>query len=418
MPKGANLPAIAAFNERVLLDAIRRADSGMSRVELVGTTGLSAQTVTNVSRRLLGKGLIREAGSAPVEGPGKPRTILQLRPTGSYALGVHLDPTVITCVLLDLESTVVEHARRPSPVSGDAAATVQITAAVIEELLAESGVDRSRVLGIGVAAPGPIDAHTGVVVRPPLVPGWTDFHLRDELAAATGLPVRVAKDVTAAALAEHWRDPVGASGNFAFVYYGTGVGVGLVLADAVYTGATKNAGDVGHAIVDPEGPRCFCGRRGCFGESVRPHRLVVQAIEEGVVEVPSSVRFTGGSDGTEPEFDVETGDALFTALTNAVEEGDPVATRIVDRSIRNTAVYVTNLAALLDIDRIVFGGPSWGRLEHRYLQQLPARMAEVDMGVLTHPVAISASALGDDVAAVGAACLVLDATFSPRSTLA
>jgi predicted NBD/HSP70 family sugar kinase len=418
MPKGANLPVIAAFNERVLLDAIRRTDSGMSRVELVGATGLSAQTVTNVSRRLLAQGLIREAGSAPVDGPGKPRTILQLRPTGSYALGVHLDPTVITCVLLDLESAVVEHTRRPSPVSGDAAATVSITAAAIEELLETSGVDRGRVLGIGVAAPGPIDSQTGVVVRPPLVPGWTDFHLRDELTTATGFPVLVAKDVTAAALAERWRDPAGASGNFAFVYYGTGVGVGMVLAEAVYTGATQNAGDVGHAIVDPDGPLCFCGRRGCYGESVRPHRLVVQAIQDGVVEAPAGTLFTGGPTGTEPEFDVETVDELFTALTRAADDGDAAAERILDRSIRNTAAYVTNLAALLDIDRVVFGGPSWGRLERRYLQQLPARMSEVDMGVLIHPVGVSASAVGDDVAAVGAACLVLDATFSPRSTLA
>ncbi|MFF1571642.1 ROK family protein [Leifsonia sp. NPDC058292] len=418
MPRGANLPVIAAFNETVLLDAIRRSSTGMSRVELVGATGLSAQTVTNVSRRLLGHGLIREAGSAPVDGPGKPRTILQLEPTGSYAIGVHLDPTVITCVLLDLESTVVEHIRRPAPVSGDAAATVEITAAAIEELLETSGVDRDRLSGIGVAAPGPIDSHTGVVVRPPLVPGWTDFHLRDELTAATGLPVRVAKDVTAAALAERWRDPAGASGNFVFLYYGTGVGVGMVLAEQVYTGATQNAGDVGHAIVNPDGPRCYCGRRGCFGESVRPHRLVVQAIQDGVIEAPPGTEFTGGPTGTEPEFDVETVEELFTALIRAADDGDAAAERILDRSIRDTATYVSNLAALLDIDRVVFGGPSWSRLQSRYLEQLPQRIAEIDMGILTHPVSIAGSAIGDDVAAVGAACLVLDATFSPRSTLA
>jgi predicted NBD/HSP70 family sugar kinase len=408
MPRGVNLPVIAAFNETVLLDAIRRSGSGLSRVELVGATGLSAQTVTNVSRRLLRQGLIREAGSRPVDGPGKPRTILQLEPTGSYAVGVHLDPTVITCVLLDLESAVVEHTRRHAPASGDATETVASAADAVAELLERSGVDRGRVTGIGVAAPGPIDAGTGVVVSPPLIPGWSGLHLRDELTAATGLPTLVAKDVTAAAVAERWRDPAGASGNFAFVYYGTGVGVGLVLANEVYTGASQNAGDVGHAIVDPGGPLCPCGRRGCYGESVRPRQLVLQGIRDGVISAP---------DGSGDELDVETVDDLFTALTGAADDGDLAAGRILDRSIANTSLYLSNLASLLDLDRVVFGGPSWGRVEARYLERLPLRLAEDDMGVLTHPLAIDSSAVGEDVAAVGAACLVLDRAFSPRSSL-
>ena len=419
MPRGANLPAIAAFNDTVVLDAIRRSREGMSRVELVGATGLSAQTVSNVSRRLLGQGLIREAGKQ-IDGPGKPRTILQLEPTGSYAVGVHLDPTVITCVLLDLEGSVIEHVRRHSPISGDSAETIATAVDAITELLERSGVDRSRVSGVGVAAPGPIDVGTGVVVRPPLIPGWNDLHLRDELTAATGLPSLLAKDVTAAAVAERWRDPAGASRNFVFVYYGTGVGVGMVLAGTVYTGASQNAGDVGHAIVDPGGELCACGRRGCYGESVRPYRLVMQGIRAGVLASPdaSAAGGTVTADGPDLELDVETVDELFTALARAADDGDAAAASILDRSIRNSALYLSNLSALLDIDRVVFGGPSWARVEQRYLAQLPERMREIDMSVLTHPVTLASSAVGEDVAAVGAACLVLDATFSPRTSLA
>ncbi|GAA1448480.1 ROK family transcriptional regulator [Leifsonia poae] len=412
MPRGANLPAIAAFNDTVVLDAIRRSGDGMSRVELVGATGLSAQTVSNVSRRLLGQGLIREAGKQ-IDGPGKPRTILQLEPRGSYAVGVHLDPTVITCVLLDLEGSVIEHVRRHSPVSGDPAETIAVAVDAIGDVLKRSGVDRSRVSGVGVAAPGPIDVGTGVVVRPPLVPGWNDLHLGDELTAATGLPSLLAKDVTAAAVGERWRDPAGASGNFAFVYYGTGVGVGMVLAGAVYTGASQNAGDVGHAVVDPgpDGALCACGRRGCYGESVRPYRLVMQGIRAGVLRAPGGAPVP---DGVDLDLDVDTVDELFTALTRAADDGDAAAAAILDRSIRNSALYLSNLAALLDIDRVVYGGPSWARVERRYLEQLPERLREIDMSILTHPVTLASSSVGDDVAAVGAACLVLDATFSPR----
>ncbi|WP_348789620.1 ROK family transcriptional regulator [Leifsonia sp. NPDC080035] len=411
MPRGANLPAIAAFNETVVLDAVRRSTDGLSRVELAAGTGLSAQTVTNVTRRLLRQGLIREAGKQSEGSPGKPRTILRLDPAGAYAVGVHLDPTVIACVLLDLEGGIVAHVHRPSPPDGDAVTTLAATLDAIHEVLATPGVDAERVIGVGVAAPGPIDADTGVVVRPPLIPGWNDFHLRDELAAATGLPALVAKDVTCAAVAERWHDPAGASRDYAFVYYGTGVGVGFVLGGEVYTGSTDNAGDVGHVLVDPGGALCTCGRRGCYGESVRPYRLVMQGLWSGVVTAPEGVVVP---DGEDVHLDVETVDALFTRLTAAADAGDERARAIVDRSIRNSAFYISNLSALLDLDRVVYGGPSWARVERRYLDLLPRRMAEIDMEILTHPVRIESSAVGEDVAAVGAAALVLDGTFSPR----
>ncbi|GAA2057187.1 ROK family protein [Leifsonia soli] len=414
MARGANLPAIAAFNETVVLDAVRRSPDGFSRVELAARTGLSAQTVTNVTRRLLDRGFIREAGTRSEGSPGKPRTILRLEPGGAHAIGVHLDPTVIACVLLDLAGAVVAQAHRPSPPDGDAAATLAAAVDAIREVLQTPGVDPERVIGVGVAAPGPIDAERGVVIRPPLAPGWNDLPLRDELAQATGLLCLVAKDVTCAAVAERWRDPAGASQDYAFVYYGTGVGVGLVLGGEVYTGSSDNAGDVGHTLVDPEGVRCSCGRRGCYGESVRPYRLVMQGLWSGVLTPPPGTAVVQGED---LRLDVETVDRLFSELAAAAEAGHTGAQEIVDRSIRHSAFFASNLSALLDLDRVVFGGPSWARVAPRYLDQLPGQLAELDTGVLTHGVAIAGSAIGDDVAAVGAAALVLDGTFSPRSIL-
>jgi predicted NBD/HSP70 family sugar kinase len=154
-----------------------------------------------------------------------------------------------------------------------------------------------------------------------------------------------------------------------------------------------------------------CGRRGCWAESIRPQRLVIEGLRAGVLSLPDGSRLVDGGDA---ELDVEVVDALFTRLTEAAEAGDERAAALIDRSIRNTAFYLTNLAALLDLDRVVFGGPSWSRIERRYLAQLPDRLAELDTGILTHPVLVEGSAVGDDVAAVGAACLVLNETFSPR----
>jgi predicted NBD/HSP70 family sugar kinase len=140
----------------------------------------------------------------------------------------------------------------------------------------------------------------------------------------------------------------------------------------------------------------------------------MQALWNGVLAPPPGTEVVPGED---LHLDVETIDALFTELTAAADAGDARAQEIVDRSIRNSAFYLSNLTALLDLDRVVYGGPSWSRVESRYLDLLPQRFAELDMGILTHPVVIEASAVGEDVAAVGAAALVLDSTFSPRVTL-
>ncbi len=144
---------------------------------------------------------------------------------------------------------------------------------------------------------------------------------------------------------------------------------------------------------------------------MRVQRLVMQGLWAGVLKPPGGETVV---DGRDLDLDVEVVDTLFTQLTAAADAGDERAAAILDRSIRNTAFYLSNLAALLDIDRVVFGGPSWSRVERSYLEQLPARMAEIDMSILTHPVLLQGTAVGEDVAAVGAACLVLDETFSPR----
>jgi predicted NBD/HSP70 family sugar kinase len=397
------MPAVAGFNQSVIIDHIRRSSDGMSRVELVGATGLSAQTISNVTRRLLAQGLVRET-ERRITGPGKPRTMLRLEPTGRYAVGVHMDPALLTSVLLDLEGNPVVRSRTRSPVSGGAHDTVETIAAEVDALIERAEIPRSRVVGLGIAAPGPLDAAEGVIMRPPLMPSWSDFPVRDELAAATGLPALMAKDATAAVVAERWKNPAGSTSDFAFVYYGTGVGLGFVLADEIFLGASSNAGDVGHVLVAPDGPLCTCGRRGCFGEAVRPLRLVEQGIQRGLLSSPSE------------HLDFETVDDLLTELVTAGVKGDPVALDVIGASIQASAVFLVNLGNLLDIDRIVFGGPYWPRVQRFYEEQLADRMRSLHMDNLPHPVALGSSVIGEDVAAVGAACLVLDSTFSPRSS--
>lgn len=145
--RGTNLDRVGGFNETVVLDAIRRADQRLSRVELASATGLSGQAISNIIRRLLDAGLIREAGRLKGAGLGKPRTLLELAPTGQYAVGVHLDPAVVTVVVLDLTGQVVARRRSETPPADEPDALIAGIAAAIEELIVEAGRTGSALVG-------------------------------------------------------------------------------------------------------------------------------------------------------------------------------------------------------------------------------------------------------------------------------
>lgn len=402
--RGTNLPRMGDFNLTVILDAIRRSGVGLSRVELAQLVGLSPQTISNISRRLLDQKLIVEAGKEGT-GPGKPRTILRLNPHGMYAMGVHLDPALITVVLLDLVGAVVEKRTFVTPPSHDPDEIVHAIAECVEELIERSGVDRKLVAGLGVAAPGPIDLDRGAVVGPPLLRGWVDVPLQDLVQRATGLPTTVDKDVTGAAVAEIWAGGPGGSGSFVFFYLGTGLGVGLVLNGEVYRGFSGNAGEIGHIIVDPDGPVCSdgCGMRGTIGTALEPTVIVSEAVVAGILPVlpenPTARDFQGA----------------FARLAEMVGEGEEAAIAIMRRAARNMAWAAAVVGNLVDVDRMVFGGPFWESVSQFVLDVLPDMVNDLLATRGIHRVGLSGTRLGEDVGAVGAACLVLERALAPRA---
>ncbi|WP_223257186.1 ROK family transcriptional regulator [Arthrobacter globiformis] len=400
--RGTNLPRMGDFNLTVILDAIRRATGGLSRVELAQIVGLSPQTISNISRRLLDQKLIVEAGKEG-SGPGKPRTILRLNPAGMYAVGVHLDPAVATFVVLDLLGAVVLHSSVKTPDSSRPEAVITAIAAEIDKLIEASGVDRAKIAGLGVAAPGPIDHDNGTVVEPPLMDGWDSVPLRDALAEATGLSVLMDKDVTSAAVAETWAGGASGAGSFVFMYMGTGIGCGIVLNDEVVRGTSGNAGEIGHIIVDPDGAPCDCGLRGCVKSTCIPQVLVAQAQAAGILDVPGTV--TSNSAVQE----------RFAMLCEAADAGNSEAAAIIDKSAELVARAASAVANTLDVDRVVFGGPFWPLLSARYLAKVPGLIQQNSDAGNIHAVEVVGTGVGEDVGAVGAACLVLEHTLAPRA---
>ncbi len=401
MRRGSNLLRLADFNTAVVLDLIRRSADGMTRVEIGERSGLSGQTVNNIARRLIDRDLVREG--LPVRGArGKPPVPLLIEPDGCCSLGVHVDPARLTVLLLDLGGTVVASSVLRTPKARYPARVIALISRTAAGLVRSAGVEPGRVLGIGIAAPGPIDVAEGVLVDPPMLPRWRNLRLRADLHTATGLPVLLDKDVTAAATAELRAAPHD-SHDFAFLYLGSGVGAGLVLADEVVRGTSNNVGEVGEIVVDPADPGLDWGQRGSLATACMPQALVDRAARRGLLAAP-------------PPGDFVAVDEAFSRLTELAATGNAEAVSIIDHSATRVAIGLAVLVNLLDVDRIVIGGPAWPRLSERYLAVLPGLVA-AELVAARRPVPIEGSAIGEHVAAYGAAALVLDHFLAPRPSV-
>ncbi|MFD0503104.1 MarR family transcriptional regulator [Streptomyces chiangmaiensis] len=171
--RGTNLPRVGGYNQTVVLDAIR-AHGPISRVELVPLTGLTAQTISNVVRRLLNKGLIEESGHAYSDG-GKRRTLLSMRACGAYAVGVHLDPDFVVVALVNLAGDVVRSRRIRLIGPVDPADLVEQVARTVKRLVRDAAVDPDRVLGAGIATPVQSTAPTALSWIHPTFPAGARF---------------------------------------------------------------------------------------------------------------------------------------------------------------------------------------------------------------------------------------------------
>ncbi|MEO3870250.1 ROK family transcriptional regulator [Nonomuraea sp. B12E4] len=178
MQLGTNLPRVAGYNRAVVLEAIQASD-GISRVQIAARTRLTAQTVSVIVRRLLGEGLVVEDGSAPSSG-GKRRTILRVDARAGFAVGVHFDPQEISCVLADLAGRPVTRLRLPVRPGAGPEAVIRQMARSARRILREAEVPDGKVLGVGLACPGPLDGQ-GVMVSPPRLPGWDQVPIKSLL---------------------------------------------------------------------------------------------------------------------------------------------------------------------------------------------------------------------------------------------
>ncbi len=312
-------------------------------------------------------------------------------------LGADTGGTMVKFVVTDREGNVFhdgEIATDPTSIR----TTMQKLAGAAEELLGGPGYP--RLAAMGMACAGIVNAATGRLGRSPNLPGWEDSDLAGDIAAVfPGVPVALANDVNGALFGEFRTGAGRGCRNLVMIALGTGVGGGVIVEGELVVGTHCGAGEIGHMVLDPEGPRCTCGGKGC---------LEAWAGSQGLLRRAREATTRSGSSGALSGLIAERGANLTSFdLAGLAGQGDPAAVALFAEAGRRLGQAVGNIVNLLDPDRVIIGG---GVAQAGDLILGPCRevVPTLVLAAEARNVPVVEAELGPLAAAVGAACLARD----------
>jgi predicted NBD/HSP70 family sugar kinase len=347
-------------NRSLVLQTLYRAGE-QSRADIASETGLTRVTISDLVAELITEGLVIEKGQREDARPGKPATLIDLNRNAFQIIGIDLSEyAIFRGAVMDLDGQILHRAELPLAGATGADATALVTS-LAESLIAKATLP---ILGLGVGSPGVVDL-AGVVLSAPNL-GWSGEELQASLAARFGVPVVVANDANAAALAEHSFGS--ADSDMMLIKVGHGVGAGLLLGGTPLFGSRFAAGEIGHVVVGTDGgAECVCGKRGCLETWLATPRL-----ERAIAASPES----------ELQILTEAGQRLGIALAPVV--------------------------GALNLAEVVLSGPTHlldGPLAQATIETLRSRTMAEFHGDLT----LRMTTLGEDIVMRGAAVMVLSA---------
>jgi glucokinase len=302
---------------------------------------------------------------------------------GKYLGAIDLGGSKILSLIAQPDGVRLGEDRRPTDAQEGPEAVLARMVASVERALANAGATRDDLAALGVCSPGPCDIEAGVIPESPNLPGWRDVPISRHLEDKLGVPAVLENDATAAALGEHVFGAGRGCRHMVYITVSTGIGGGLIIDGKLYRGASGNAGEIGHITIDPEGPPCGSGHRGCVEAFASGAALAAQGedlIARGaspllarLVEDESVV--TGGT------------------VARAAEQGDPEARRLVERAGYYLGIGLAAYVNMLNPEVIVIGGglakvgdlllgPARAEMESRAFPEslAPLRLESAELG--------------------------------------
>ncbi|HEX5809701.1 MAG TPA: ROK family transcriptional regulator [Anaerolineales bacterium] len=379
---------VKTFNKHALVDLIRFAGRGVARTDIAQELGLTRASVTILINDLIESGIILETESRSTRS-GRPPVVLDINPKSGLAAAIDMGATHVSVAIGDFSAHILEEIEQPFRIASGPKQCLEESDRLLRDMLKKCGLSMSDLVAVGVSVPGPVITDTGMVMAPPIMPGWDRFPIRTTLENLWNVPVALNNDANFGAIGE-WVFGAGrGEKNLAFIKVGSGIGAGLIINRQIFGGTTGSAGEIGHLTIDENGPLCTCGNRGCLEAFAGGQAIELQAqklVESGKRTLLSELN-------TKP--------ISVRDVAEAARRGDLAAQEILHRSGTFIGIAVAGLINLVNPSVVIIGG---GVAEVGELLTAPIRkvVRERSLRAAEHAVKITTAMLGRRSTLIGA----------------
>ena len=315
----------------------------------------------------------------------------------SYVVGIDIGGTKLATVVADKNGNILQKVRKSTESEKGPRHTVQLLLEMVNEAIDLAALRRKDISGIGVSCGGPLDTKTGIIYSPPNLPGWDALPLKEMIESEFAIPTVIENDANASALAE---TQFGGGRGYDYVLYmtmSTGIGGGIVANGEIYHGANDSAGEVGHQILVPDGPRCGCGQHGCL-EALCSGPSIARRAQEAIENQPHT-KILALADGQIDRVRSE-------HVLQAARDGDALGMALVEETAYYMGWGIANLVNILNPEIVLLGtiAVAAGDL---LLDPIRRTVTEMAMQRPLEAVKIMPAELGDSIGDLAAISLVL-----------
>lgn len=383
---------LRGLNRRTVIDLIRFAPEGITRAALARRLGLSRAALTTIVQGLIAEGLVRESASG---GETHRSVLLEINPAYGWVVGVDMGVTHLSILIADAAARIRVDEEYPFDANQGPLRCLEEIDEKVRRLVEQVGLTLADIGCIAVGVPGPIAGDGGMVISPPIMPGWDRYPIRDHLQSLWQVPVALSNDAELGALGE-WAYGAGRSEhNLVYIKVGSGVGAGLILNDGIYRGTTGTAGEIGHVTVLEDGPLCSCGNQGCL-EALAGGTAIARQARDAVYSGVSTQL-----SATTPAEEISAREVGFAA-----RRGDLVAQRIFQQAGVYLGTTLAGLINLLNPGIVVIGG-GVAQTGDLLLEPVRQTVATRCLNAAAQSVRINAAILGRRSSSLGAAVLAI-----------
>ncbi|ADU29305.1 ROK family transcriptional regulator [Evansella cellulosilytica] len=406
IPQTGSFEGMKSLNKTAILNIIRL-KGPISRAEIAKMTKLTPPTVGSIVGELIdSKMVIEETGESKSHGGRKP-IMLTINASSYYVIGIYGAREIIHTVIATLDGKISysNEEKLSTPPTKDE--YIDLLKNGVEKVLQQKRIKQNKVLGIGVGMHGLVDPQKGISIFSPHL-HIENIPIKQELESAFDIPVLVDNDVRTLALAESWYGEGKDISNFVCLSVGLGIGSGIMLNGEIYTGQYHSAGEIGHTVVDINGPRCQCGNYGCL-EAYASELAIISRVKKGL-RLGRSTIINDWIKETDSQLTIE-------MVFDAAEKGDAFVLEVLEETGRFLGIAVANLINILTPSKVILEGRIFEAGGNTLLSPLKEIIKKSSLRSYSDDVSIVTSDLGKKGMVIGAFTLVLKELYTTGKVL-